>query len=242
MDDYSQFTWVKFLASKDEALDFIIKFLKMIQVRLNATVRNIRTDNGTEFVNQTLRDYYEQVGISHETSVARTPQQNGVVERKIDADCQCMTPATPIFDEFFSPPASVASSVPVEETSSHVESTGSSSSTIKLFLKNPHHRMFPSTSVHLDAPDFTDVDDGQNLFFRTTDFTESLLDHKIQQLSKGSSEGSGTTPEVPDEPKDNSVVAEKQAGYVQTNLTMSSVELEIQSMVDVPIHQEDLAV
>ncbi|GJW01323.1 retrovirus-related pol polyprotein from transposon TNT 1-94 [Tanacetum coccineum] len=50
--------------------------------KLNATVRNIHTDNGTEFVNQTLRDYYEQVGISHETSVARTPQQNGVVERR----------------------------------------------------------------------------------------------------------------------------------------------------------------
>ncbi|GJW16197.1 retrovirus-related pol polyprotein from transposon TNT 1-94 [Tanacetum coccineum] len=80
--DYSRFTWVKFLASKDEAPDFIIKFLKMIQVRLNATVRNIRTDNGTELVNQTLRDYYEEVGISHETSDARTPQQNGVVERR----------------------------------------------------------------------------------------------------------------------------------------------------------------
>ncbi|GJX75207.1 retrovirus-related pol polyprotein from transposon TNT 1-94 [Tanacetum coccineum] len=36
----------------------------------------IRTDNGTEFVNQTLREYYEKVGISHETSVARSPQQN----------------------------------------------------------------------------------------------------------------------------------------------------------------------
>ncbi|GJU55186.1 integrase, catalytic region, zinc finger, CCHC-type containing protein [Tanacetum coccineum] len=54
----------------------------MIQVRLNATVRNIHTNNGTEFVNQTLRDYYEQVDISHKTSVARTPQQNSVVERK----------------------------------------------------------------------------------------------------------------------------------------------------------------
>nr|GFC76573.1 putative ribonuclease H-like domain-containing protein [Tanacetum cinerariifolium]GFC79095.1 putative ribonuclease H-like domain-containing protein [Tanacetum cinerariifolium] len=37
--------------------------------------------NGTEFVNQTLRDYYKEVGISHETSVARSPQQNGVIER-----------------------------------------------------------------------------------------------------------------------------------------------------------------
>ncbi|GJZ38021.1 retrovirus-related pol polyprotein from transposon TNT 1-94 [Tanacetum coccineum] len=68
--------------SKDEAPGFIIKFLKMIQVRLNATVRNIRTDNGLDFVNQTLHSYYESVNISHETSVVRTPQQNGVVERQ----------------------------------------------------------------------------------------------------------------------------------------------------------------
>ncbi|GJZ13815.1 integrase, catalytic region, zinc finger, CCHC-type containing protein [Tanacetum coccineum] len=47
VDDYSRFTWVKFLASKDEDPNFIIKFLKMIQVRLNTPVRNIHTDNGT---------------------------------------------------------------------------------------------------------------------------------------------------------------------------------------------------
>nr|GEY82729.1 retrovirus-related Pol polyprotein from transposon TNT 1-94 [Tanacetum cinerariifolium] len=82
VDDYSRFTWVKFLRSKDETLDFIIKFLKMIQVRLKVPVCCIRTDNGTEFVNQMLRDYYEEVGISHETSVARSPQQNGVIERR----------------------------------------------------------------------------------------------------------------------------------------------------------------
>ncbi|GJS63521.1 retrovirus-related pol polyprotein from transposon TNT 1-94 [Tanacetum coccineum] len=82
VDDYSRFTWVKCLRSKDEALAFIINFLKMIQVRLKETVHRIRTYNGTEFVNQTLREYYEQVGISHETLVARSPQQNGVVERR----------------------------------------------------------------------------------------------------------------------------------------------------------------
>ncbi|GKE97901.1 putative ribonuclease H-like domain-containing protein, partial [Tanacetum coccineum] len=82
VDDYSRFTWVKFLRSKDEVLEFVIKFLKMIQVRLNATVPNIGTNNGTKFVNQTLKAYYEEVGISHQTSVARTPQQNGIVERR----------------------------------------------------------------------------------------------------------------------------------------------------------------
>nr|GEV80048.1 integrase, catalytic region, zinc finger, CCHC-type, peptidase aspartic, catalytic [Tanacetum cinerariifolium] len=72
---------VKCLRSKDEAPDFIMKFLKMMQVRHKVHVRRIRTDNGTQFVNQTLREYYEQVGISYETSVARSPQQNSVVER-----------------------------------------------------------------------------------------------------------------------------------------------------------------
>nr|GEX93909.1 hypothetical protein [Tanacetum cinerariifolium] len=58
------------------------KFLKMIQLRLKTHVKRIRIDNGTEFVNQTLCEYYEKVGISHETSVARSPQQNGVVKRR----------------------------------------------------------------------------------------------------------------------------------------------------------------
>nr|GEU68685.1 putative ribonuclease H-like domain-containing protein [Tanacetum cinerariifolium] len=82
IDDYSRFTWVKFLRSKDEAPDFIIKFLKMIQVRLKTHVHRIKTDNGSKYVNQTLHEYYETVGISHETSIARSPQQNGVVERR----------------------------------------------------------------------------------------------------------------------------------------------------------------
>nr|GEZ28169.1 copia protein [Tanacetum cinerariifolium] len=97
VDDYSRFTWVKFLRSKDEALDFIIKFLKMIQVQLKVPVRRVQTDNGTEFVNQTLHEYYEEVDISHETSVARSPQQNGVIERRnrtlIEAACTISGPA-----------------------------------------------------------------------------------------------------------------------------------------------------
>ncbi|GKF00430.1 retrovirus-related pol polyprotein from transposon TNT 1-94, partial [Tanacetum coccineum] len=80
VDDYSRFTWVKFLRSKDEVPKFVIKFLKMIQVRL--TVQNIRTENGTEFVNQTLKSYYEDVGISHQTTVGRSPQQNDIIGRR----------------------------------------------------------------------------------------------------------------------------------------------------------------
>ncbi|GJU99462.1 retrovirus-related pol polyprotein from transposon TNT 1-94 [Tanacetum coccineum] len=78
VDDYLRFTWVKFLSSKDETPEFVIKFLKQIQVSLNKIVRYIRTNNGTEFVNQVLTEYYESVGIFHQKSVLRTPQQNGV--------------------------------------------------------------------------------------------------------------------------------------------------------------------
>ncbi|GKA57688.1 retrovirus-related pol polyprotein from transposon TNT 1-94 [Tanacetum coccineum] len=82
VDDFSRFTWVKFLRSKDETPEVVIKFLKQIQVGLNKTVRYIRTDNGTEFVNKDLTEYYERVGIFHQKTVPRTPQQNGVVERR----------------------------------------------------------------------------------------------------------------------------------------------------------------
>nr|GEX48437.1 putative ribonuclease H-like domain-containing protein [Tanacetum cinerariifolium] len=82
VDDYSRFTWVIFLRSKDETPEVVIKFIQQIQVGLNKTVRYIRTDNDTEFVNQTLTEYYERIGIFHQKTVPRTPQQNDVVERR----------------------------------------------------------------------------------------------------------------------------------------------------------------
>nr|GEZ81126.1 Gag-Pol polyprotein [Tanacetum cinerariifolium] len=82
VDDYSRFTWVKILRSKDETPKVVIKFFQQLQVGLNKTVRYICTDNGTEFVNQTLTNYYERIGIFHPKTVPKTPQQNGVVERR----------------------------------------------------------------------------------------------------------------------------------------------------------------
>ncbi|GJW20997.1 retrovirus-related pol polyprotein from transposon TNT 1-94, partial [Tanacetum coccineum] len=72
VDDYSRFTWVKCLRSKDEAPAFIINFLKMIQVRLKETVRRIRTDNELELLMKTFREYYEQcfLDITHEESIS----------------------------------------------------------------------------------------------------------------------------------------------------------------------------
>ncbi|GJS50230.1 putative ribonuclease H-like domain-containing protein [Tanacetum coccineum] len=82
VDGYSRFTWVKFLRTKDETPEFVIKFLTQIQTGLNKTVRFIRTDNKTEFVNQVLTAHYEKVSITHKRTISRSPEQNGVIERR----------------------------------------------------------------------------------------------------------------------------------------------------------------
>nr|GFB66541.1 hypothetical protein [Tanacetum cinerariifolium] len=70
------------VGSKDEAPEVIIKFLKRITVLLQSPVIIIRTDNDTEFKNQVLKEFFDNVGISHQMSSVRTPQQNRVVERR----------------------------------------------------------------------------------------------------------------------------------------------------------------
>ncbi|GJZ32350.1 retrovirus-related pol polyprotein from transposon TNT 1-94 [Tanacetum coccineum] len=82
VDDYSRYTWVFFLHSKDETLEIIKKFIAQAQLNYKAKVCKIRIDNGTEFKNETLKAHYEKLGIMQQFSTARTPQQNGVVERR----------------------------------------------------------------------------------------------------------------------------------------------------------------
>nr|GFB38131.1 ribonuclease H-like domain-containing protein [Tanacetum cinerariifolium] len=66
--------------SKDEAPEVIKSFLKRISILLQSPVIIIRTDNGTDFKNQTLKEYFDSVVISDQVSSVRTPQKNGVVE------------------------------------------------------------------------------------------------------------------------------------------------------------------
>ncbi|GKA14160.1 retrovirus-related pol polyprotein from transposon TNT 1-94 [Tanacetum coccineum] len=81
VDDYSKYTWNRFLRSKDETLKVLIDFLKLVQRGLHAQVGIVRTDKCTKFLNKTLHAYFAQEGIEYQMSIARTPEQNGVVER-----------------------------------------------------------------------------------------------------------------------------------------------------------------
>ncbi|GKA21034.1 hypothetical protein Tco_0701023 [Tanacetum coccineum] len=168
----------------------------------------------------------------------------------------------PMFDEYFNPSPSVIQHVlvavvqePVVSTSTpssmRIDQDTPSTSASQTTQEEQSHVI--STSVEEDDHEPSSEESSSRIVIPTYyDAFLSSSEHKsykdaltkscwidAMKSSMSSSEGSGTTLEVPDEPKDNS---DKQAGYVQTNLTLSSAELGIQSMVDVPIHLEDLVV
>ncbi|KAJ9558313.1 hypothetical protein OSB04_012927 [Centaurea solstitialis] len=82
VDDYSRFTWVYFLRTKDETSGLIKPFVTRVENKTNLRVKVIRSDNGTEFKNADLNSFCEEKGIERQYSAPRTPQQNGVAERR----------------------------------------------------------------------------------------------------------------------------------------------------------------
>nr|GEW19213.1 putative ribonuclease H-like domain-containing protein [Tanacetum cinerariifolium] len=81
-DDYSRFTWVFFLATKDETSPTLKNFITGLENQLSLKVKVIRSDNGTEFKNSDLNQFCGIKGIKREFSVPTTPQPNGIAERK----------------------------------------------------------------------------------------------------------------------------------------------------------------
>jgi hypothetical protein len=82
VDNYSRFTWVFFLQDKSESQETFKRFLRRGQNEFYLKVKNITSDNGSEFKNLQVEEYLEDEGIKHEFSAPYTSQQNGVVERK----------------------------------------------------------------------------------------------------------------------------------------------------------------
>nr|GEV64316.1 hypothetical protein [Tanacetum cinerariifolium] len=81
-DDYSRFTWVFFLATKDETSPILKTFITGIKNQLSLKLKTIRSNNGNEFKNQDLNQSGGMKWIKREFSVARTPQHNGIAEKK----------------------------------------------------------------------------------------------------------------------------------------------------------------
>nr|GEY90263.1 retrovirus-related Pol polyprotein from transposon TNT 1-94 [Tanacetum cinerariifolium] len=83
VDDYFRYTWTRFLKDKTEAFDQFKIFSRKIQNQLGCSIVSIRTDHGREFDNEVqFGEFCNDNGITHNFSAPRTPQSNGVVERK----------------------------------------------------------------------------------------------------------------------------------------------------------------
>nr|GEV48106.1 ribonuclease H-like domain-containing protein [Tanacetum cinerariifolium] len=81
-NEYSRFTWVFFLATKDETSGILKSFITRIKNLVDHKVKVIRCDNRTEFKNREMDQFCEMKGILRQFSVVRTPQQNKVAERR----------------------------------------------------------------------------------------------------------------------------------------------------------------
>ncbi|MFS7953253.1 putative RNA-directed DNA polymerase [Helianthus anomalus] len=81
-DDYSRFSSVSFLKTKDETFDSLMELFKKIENLYQRRIKRIRSDNGTEFKKNNMEEFCDERGILHEFSALYTPQQNGVAERK----------------------------------------------------------------------------------------------------------------------------------------------------------------
>ena len=90
MDDYSRFTWIIFLASKNKTFSEFFKFAKYVQNKKGYTIVKIRSDNGGEFSNKIFIKFYDFHSLEHNFSASITPQQNSVVGRK-NRSIQVMT-------------------------------------------------------------------------------------------------------------------------------------------------------
>jgi len=82
IDDYSRFTCTFFIATKDETYHGFKNFAKAVQNEKNSSIVSIKLDHGREFQNEKFDRFCSKLGIKHNFSTPRTPQQNGVVERK----------------------------------------------------------------------------------------------------------------------------------------------------------------
>jgi len=82
VDDFSRYTWTLFLHSKKEAYPEFKKLTRKLQNTCCSNIGAIRSDHGREFQNEKFIIFCNKLGISHNFSAPRTPQQNGVVERE----------------------------------------------------------------------------------------------------------------------------------------------------------------
>jgi transposase InsO family protein len=82
IDDFFRATWLYLLNSKTEVFPIFKHFAKLVSTQYNTQIRILRTDNGTEYVNNKFHDFLNEMRIIHQTTFVGTLEQNGIAEQK----------------------------------------------------------------------------------------------------------------------------------------------------------------
>ncbi|KAJ9562408.1 hypothetical protein OSB04_007568 [Centaurea solstitialis] len=198
VDDFSRYTWVNFLRSKDGASDIIISFIRNLQVRLQLPVQVIRTDNGTEFKNCKLDSFLDSVGITH---TFRLPEHLNKMSTNVDfeegiEEDSTPAPVTPgissvlASDQLHGNP--MTSSSPANKPSSSNSNTCDLDELFEFFYKDlpaPANVALPIPAVVPPAP---------NVMVSTTDISSSILQGNSSSSATASpSSRSGASSSMP---------------------------------------------
>nr|GEW72686.1 integrase, catalytic region, zinc finger, CCHC-type, peptidase aspartic, catalytic [Tanacetum cinerariifolium] len=144
----------------DETPEVLKEFIMMIQRNLQALVITVRTDRGTEFLNKTLNAFLKEEGIEHQTSTARTPEQNGVVEtqnRTLVEAAHAHVPSQkeldllfgPLYNDFFN----TGSNPQDKQPSTNIQPTSAPSTPTNVHAKENNDDQ--AEEEHLQADEFT---------------------------------------------------------------------------------------
>jgi transposase InsO family protein len=82
VDDYTRMTAICFLRKKSEAFEKLKIYKGMVENEINSKIKCLRSNNGVEFTSKDFTDFCSEHGLKRQFSTTKTPQQNGVVERK----------------------------------------------------------------------------------------------------------------------------------------------------------------
>jgi transposase InsO family protein len=100
VDDFSRFTWVFFLHDKSEANRVVKNLIRRVKNEFELKVKNVRSDNSSEFRNTQVEEFLDEEGIKHELSAPHTPQQNGIIEKR---NRTLIEPTRTMLDEYKTP-------------------------------------------------------------------------------------------------------------------------------------------
>ena len=81
VDDNTRYVWVYLLKHKSEVFDKFLEWKALVENSSGHKLKALRTDNGGEYVSNEMKSFLKKEGVSHELTVPKTPEQNGVAER-----------------------------------------------------------------------------------------------------------------------------------------------------------------